>query len=60
MPDTARARAAPGSIRAGQPGERWCRAADGGALVLGTHFATSPGGRVVPDGDVWRFDPVET
>jgi glyoxylase-like metal-dependent hydrolase (beta-lactamase superfamily II) len=35
------------------------RAADRGALVLGTHFATAPGGRVVPDGDVWRFEPVE-
>ena len=26
-----------------------------GALVLGTHFPTRPGGRVVVDGDVWRF-----
>lgn len=34
------------------------RAVERGALVLGTHFPTNPGGRVVPDGDVWRFDPV--
>ena len=25
-------------------------------LVLGTHFATPTGGRVVRDGEVWRFD----
>jgi glyoxylase-like metal-dependent hydrolase (beta-lactamase superfamily II) len=34
------------------------QAADRGALVLGTHFPTAPGGRVVSDGDAWRFDPV--
>jgi glyoxylase-like metal-dependent hydrolase (beta-lactamase superfamily II) len=33
------------------------RAAESGALVLGTHFASRPAGRVVPDGDVWRFVP---
>jgi hypothetical protein len=26
-----------------------------GALVFGTHFATPTAGRVVADGDVWRF-----
>jgi glyoxylase-like metal-dependent hydrolase (beta-lactamase superfamily II) len=31
------------------------RAAETGALVLGTHFGTRPAGRVVADGDVWRF-----
>ena len=31
------------------------RAAETGALVLGTHFGTRPAGRVVGDGDVWRF-----
>ena len=34
------------------------RAAQTGALVLGTHFATRPGGRVVGDGGRWRFEPV--
>ena len=29
--------------------------ANTGALVLGTHFPTRPGGRVVVDGEVWRF-----
>lgn len=33
------------------------RAADSGALVIGTHFASRPAGRVVADGDVWRFEP---
>jgi glyoxylase-like metal-dependent hydrolase (beta-lactamase superfamily II) len=33
------------------------RAAQSGALVLGTHFSGRPGGRVVPDGDGWRFRP---
>ena len=28
-----------------------------GALVLGTHFPSRPAGRVVVDGDVWRFVP---
>ena len=28
-----------------------------GALVLGTHFPTRPAGRVVVDGDAWRFVP---
>jgi glyoxylase-like metal-dependent hydrolase (beta-lactamase superfamily II) len=31
------------------------RAATTGALVLGTHFPTRPGGHVVVDGDNWRF-----
>jgi glyoxylase-like metal-dependent hydrolase (beta-lactamase superfamily II) len=34
------------------------RAADTGALVLGTHFSGRPAGRVVVDGDRWRFHPV--
>jgi glyoxylase-like metal-dependent hydrolase (beta-lactamase superfamily II) len=33
------------------------RAAGCGALVLGTHFGTNPAGRVVVDGDVWRWQP---
>jgi glyoxylase-like metal-dependent hydrolase (beta-lactamase superfamily II) len=33
------------------------RAAETGALVLGTHFSSRPGGRVVTDGDAWRFVP---
>ena len=32
-------------------------AAESGALFLGTHFAGSPAGRVVADGEVWRFLP---
>jgi glyoxylase-like metal-dependent hydrolase (beta-lactamase superfamily II) len=32
-------------------------AAESGALVLGTHFAARPAGRVVADGAVWRFVP---
>lgn len=27
------------------------------ALLIGTHFAFRSGGRVVPDGDTWRFNP---
>jgi len=34
------------------------RAAETGALVLGTHFACRPAGRVMADGDRWRFEPV--
>jgi glyoxylase-like metal-dependent hydrolase (beta-lactamase superfamily II) len=34
------------------------RAAETGALVLGTHFSGKPAGRVTVDGDRWRFDPV--
>jgi glyoxylase-like metal-dependent hydrolase (beta-lactamase superfamily II) len=34
------------------------RAADTGALVLGTHFSGRPAGRVVVDGDRWLFQPV--
>ncbi|HXQ63062.1 MAG TPA: MBL fold metallo-hydrolase [Acidimicrobiales bacterium] len=34
------------------------RAAETKALVLGTHFACRPAGRVVADGDRWRFEPV--
>lgn len=34
------------------------RAAATGALFLGTHFATRPAGRVVPDGSAFRFVPV--
>jgi glyoxylase-like metal-dependent hydrolase (beta-lactamase superfamily II) len=30
-------------------------AVDTGAFVLGTHFPTEPGGRVVVDGAAWRF-----
>jgi glyoxylase-like metal-dependent hydrolase (beta-lactamase superfamily II) len=33
------------------------RAAESGALVLGTHFGTKPAGHVVDDGDTWRFVP---
>ncbi|HET6953643.1 MAG TPA: MBL fold metallo-hydrolase [Acidimicrobiales bacterium] len=33
-------------------------AADAGALVLGTHFPTAPGGRVMVDGEAWRFSPL--
>jgi len=32
-------------------------AATSGALFIGTHFPTRPGGRVVVDGDAWRFVP---
>ncbi len=32
-------------------------AAATGALFIGTHFPTRPVGRVVVDGDVWRFEP---
>lgn len=35
------------------------RAADLGALVLGTHFPTSPGGRLEPHGAAWRFAAVD-
>lgn len=34
------------------------RAAETGALFLGAHFGPFPAGRVVPDGDVWRFEPI--
>lgn len=34
------------------------RAADTGALVLGTHFPSRPAGRIVVDGDAWRFEAV--
>jgi glyoxylase-like metal-dependent hydrolase (beta-lactamase superfamily II) len=34
------------------------RAAETGALVLGTHFSSRPAGHVVADGDAWRFVPV--
>lgn len=33
------------------------RSAGLGALTLGTHFPSPPGGYVVPDGAVWRFEP---
>jgi glyoxylase-like metal-dependent hydrolase (beta-lactamase superfamily II) len=33
------------------------RLAGTGALMLGTHFSGNPAGRVVTDGDVWRFVP---
>ncbi len=33
------------------------KAASTGALFIGTHFPTRPVGRVVVDGDVWRFVP---
>jgi glyoxylase-like metal-dependent hydrolase (beta-lactamase superfamily II) len=29
--------------------------AEDGALVVGTHFGGLTAGRVVPDGDAWRF-----
>jgi glyoxylase-like metal-dependent hydrolase (beta-lactamase superfamily II) len=34
------------------------RAAESGALFLGTHFATRPAGRIASDGSVWRFVPL--
>ena len=34
------------------------RAANSGALVFGTHFATQPAGRVEAAGGAWRFAPV--
>jgi len=34
------------------------RAAQTGALVLGTHFSGRPAGTVVVDGDRWRFSAV--
>ena len=34
------------------------RLAESRALVLGTHFPTRPAGRVLSNGDGWRFDPV--
>lgn len=34
------------------------RAAEVGALVIGTHFPTRPAGRVVTDGQAWRFEPL--
>jgi glyoxylase-like metal-dependent hydrolase (beta-lactamase superfamily II) len=33
------------------------RAADTGALVIGTHFPTRPAGHVTPDGPAWRWRP---
>jgi glyoxylase-like metal-dependent hydrolase (beta-lactamase superfamily II) len=33
------------------------RAAETGALVCGTHFSTRPAGRVIAEGDAWRFVP---
>jgi glyoxylase-like metal-dependent hydrolase (beta-lactamase superfamily II) len=36
----------------------FARAAERGALVLGTHFASRPAGRIVPAGDAWRFVPL--
>jgi len=33
-------------------------AASTGALSIGNHFPTRPDGRVVVDGDAWRFVPV--
>jgi glyoxylase-like metal-dependent hydrolase (beta-lactamase superfamily II) len=35
------------------------RAARTGALFVGTHFATRPAGRVVSDGDAFRFVPAD-
>jgi hypothetical protein len=35
------------------------RAAQTGALFLGTHFATRPAGRVRADGAAFRFVPVD-
>jgi glyoxylase-like metal-dependent hydrolase (beta-lactamase superfamily II) len=34
------------------------RAAETGALVLGTHFSSKPAGHIVADGTAWRFVPV--
>jgi glyoxylase-like metal-dependent hydrolase (beta-lactamase superfamily II) len=33
------------------------RAAETGALVFGTHFGGRPAGRVISDGERWRFQP---
>ncbi|CAN5731573.1 hypothetical protein BH10ACT1_BH10ACT1_00150 [soil metagenome] len=46
--DVARAR----TSREGILGEAAARS----ALVLGTHFPTSPAGHLVADGAVWRFE----
>jgi glyoxylase-like metal-dependent hydrolase (beta-lactamase superfamily II) len=35
----------------------FARAAESGALVLGTHFASRPGGRIRAEGAAWRFEP---
>ena len=32
-------------------------AAQSGVLVIGTHFPTLPVGRILADGDLWRFEP---
>jgi glyoxylase-like metal-dependent hydrolase (beta-lactamase superfamily II) len=34
------------------------RAADTGALVIGTHFPTNSAGHVLVEGDAWRFVPL--
>lgn len=34
-------------------------ACERGVLFIGTHFATRPAGRVVAQGDAWRFEPVD-
>jgi len=36
----------------------FARAAERRALVLGTHFPTRPAGRIVVEGEAWRFVPV--
>lgn len=33
----------------------FAEAASSGAVVFGTHFPTQSAGRIVPDGEVWRF-----
>ena len=43
--------------RPGHPPSDVRRAADSGALVVGTHFTTRPAGRIVVDGEAWRFEP---
>ncbi|MGH9027688.1 MAG: MBL fold metallo-hydrolase, partial [Acidimicrobiia bacterium] len=34
------------------------RVAESGELVIGTHFAARPAGRVVADGTAWRYRPL--
>jgi len=53
--DRATADAAPDQARAPRH-EFLNRFSDGATLVLGTHFATPTAGRIVRDGDSYRFE----
>ncbi|MGZ8762684.1 MAG: MBL fold metallo-hydrolase [Acidimicrobiia bacterium] len=37
----------------------FARAAEQDVLFIGTHFPTRPAGRIVTDGDAWKFVPVD-